>query len=184
MRPFFKAAAPAIALALLLAGCSGGGEDARDGSDAQGGQGASPGQPSTEDVIAEGTFPYREHEGEAAFEIHALTVRGELMQLDYTITPGTPESDAESDPEIWTLFGVSLTEPHIDLVDMENLRRYTVVEDENGDLLQPHPTTVLAYDEPNSFTAFFAAPRDGADTFDVYLYGMQPIMDVPVEEER
>ncbi|WP_017591308.1 hypothetical protein [Nocardiopsis potens] len=183
MRPFFKAAAPALALTLLLAGCSGG-EDAREGSDAEGDRKASPGQPSTEDVIAEATFPYHEHKGEATFQINSLTVRGELMQLDYTITPGTPGSDAESDPEIWKVFDVSLTAPHIDLVDMENLRRYTVVEDENGDLLQPHPTTVLTYDEPNSFTAFFAAPRDGAEAFDVYLYGMQPIMDVPVGEER
>ncbi|WP_017622045.1 hypothetical protein [Nocardiopsis chromatogenes] len=184
MRPAVKAAAPALVVALALAGCSGNNRD-KDPEDGGGGEdAASASQISTDEVIAEGTFPYAEHKGEAKIEVNGLTVRGDLMQLDFTLTPGTPSSDADSSPSIFNQLDASTSGSHISLVDMENLLRYEVVRDEDGEYLQPHVNTELTYDEPHVLTAFFAAPREETSAFDVYFYGFDPIMDVPVQEER
>ncbi|GAA1097983.1 hypothetical protein [Nocardiopsis composta] len=181
MRPFFKAAVPAFALALLLAGCSGG-EDAREGSQEQGdgaGQG-SPGTVEAGEAIAEGTFSYPELDGEITFEIHSLQARGDLMQMDYSITPEEPASDAPSSPYLRSLLGAG-TGANIYLIDMENLLRYETVADEDTEQLEPDPwETAIPYGEKTTLTAFFAAPRDGMKAADVYFYGFQPIMNVPV----
>lgn len=186
MRPTTKAAVPVVVLALALAGCSSNNrdKDADGGGGQDGGTAAEPSQVSTDEVIAEATFPYHDHKGEAEIEVNGLAVRGDLMQLDYTLTPGTPTSDARSNPTIFRVLDAPTTRSHISLVDMENLLRYEVVEDEDGDHLQPHINTELTYDEPHVLTAFFAAPREETAAFDVYFYGFEPIMDVPVQEEQ
>ncbi|MDA2813736.1 hypothetical protein O4J56_24035 [Nocardiopsis sp. RSe5-2] len=182
MRPAVKAAAPALVVALALAGCSANSRDKAPEDGGGGGAAASPSQVSTDEVIAEGTFPYNEHKGEVKIEVNGLTVRGDLMQLDYTLTAGTPSSDADRRPNLTTI-GASTSGSQIWLVDMENLLRYKVVEDEAGGYLQPSVTTDITYDEPTVLTAFFAAPREEATAFDIYFYGFDPIMNVPLQEE-
>ncbi|MDA2807522.1 hypothetical protein [Nocardiopsis suaedae] len=181
MRPAVKAAVPVFVLALALAGCSGNNRDKDPEEDGGGGAASSPSQVSTDDVIAEGTFPYHEHKGEVKIEVNGLTVRGDLMQLDYTLTPGTPSSDPASRLQLTDLDAPVLGS-HVSLVDMENLLRYHVVQDEAGIYLQPSASTELTYDEPNVMTVFFAAPREDASAFDIYFYGFDPIMDVPLQE--
>lgn len=184
MRPAVKTAVPALVVALALAGCSSNARDKDPEDGGGGGADASPSQVSTDDVIAEGTFPYNDHKGEVKIEVNGLTVRGDLMQLDYTLTPGTPSSDARKNPSIFDQLDASTQGSHISLVDMQNLLRYEVVRDEDGDHLQPSVNTELTYDEPHVLTAFFAAPREETSAFDVYFYGFDPIMDVPVQEEQ
>ncbi|RNL87010.1 hypothetical protein EFW17_02515 [Halostreptopolyspora alba] len=167
----------------MMSGCGLTGDDDGDSQEGEQNGEAENGSPvETEEVIGEGTFPYYDNKGEVTFEINGFTERGDLLQMDYTVTPGTPESDARNDPTLRNLFDAG-SGGNIHLLDTDNLRRHTVVEDESGTPLESDPwDTALPYDEPTTLTAFFASAED-METVDVYLYEFPPIMDVPVNTE-
>ncbi|GAB3498459.1 hypothetical protein [Nocardiopsis coralliicola] len=100
-----RSAAGAAAAALLLAGCSGGGGTGRE--DKAGEDEKSPSAPTGE-VVAETELSYAEYEGAAEFAVNALSVQGDLMRLDYTLTPAVPEDGTETE-SVWGLFGFSIT---------------------------------------------------------------------------
>ncbi|WP_460863037.1 hypothetical protein [Nocardiopsis coralliicola] len=146
------------------------------------GDGPGTGPVEAGEAVAEGTFPYADREGSVTFEVNAVKPRGELLQMDYTVTPETPGSDAAEDPEIYDVLGGG-DGGNIALVDMAHLKRYNSVSDEDGTTLEPDWGSPLPYDEATTFTAYFAAPRDEMTAVDVYFYGFPPILNVPVEQE-
>ncbi|ASU83660.1 hypothetical protein CDO52_13435 [Nocardiopsis gilva YIM 90087] len=184
MRTPLKASVCAVALAALLSGCGMLGGDGADEKDEKKGQGQASQEPGTapkaDNVIGEATFDYHGGKGEVKFEINSLTVRGDLLQMDYTVTPGKPSSGAMRNPYVRKLFDVGHGES-AHLIDMANLRRHSIVKDGNGDYLEPHPwDTDLTYGEPKQLSVIFAAPPENTEAMDVYLYDFPPIMNVPV----
>ncbi|MFC3996448.1 hypothetical protein ACFOVU_11005 [Nocardiopsis sediminis] len=176
LRSPLKAAAPALALVLLLAGCSGGGDGGNGGGDEDG---ASPGTSAeTTDVVAETTWPYQRRGGEAEAEIHALQVRGRLMQLTITVTAGDFGDEAtQSLYDLWGTFGAV---PY--LVDNANLTRHNVVYDSGTTLQGPNVVdTRLTPGEPRDLSYTFAAPPEDVETMDLYIGELPPITDVPVQ---
>jgi hypothetical protein len=174
---------PAAAVATLLAGCGPfGGSTPEEPEDEQQDTNVESGtSPDSEASIGETSMPTEY--GEVEVVINGLTERGELLQMDYTLTlaPDDPShSDAQS---VRRLFGAGHGE-NMYLVDTHNLRRHTVVEDDGGRSLEPHPwETDLEPDAPSTLTAYFASTED-METVDVYLYTFPPIMDVPVAKEE
>ncbi|CAM3937812.1 hypothetical protein GCM10009799_15160 [Nocardiopsis rhodophaea] len=179
MRTPLKASVCAVALAALLSGCGMfGGSDGADDKDEKKGQDQAaqdPGSaPDAEDVIGEATFT-TQYETDAKFEIHALTVRGELLQMDFSIAPERP--DGRSRLNLYNQFG-NVSE-FVYLVDTQNLRRHSIVR-ADGRLAPDIVKTHLSYDEPTQLSAIFAAPAEDTDAMDVYFYQFPPIMNVPV----
>lgn len=178
MRPPLKITTGATVLAAILSGCGLTDNDSEAGEQNDGSESGS--APDHEEVIAEETFPYQDTE--VTVEINGLSERDDLLQLNYTLTYGSPDSGNDSSSLNRALdadWGGNLY-----LVDTENLRRHTVVEPESGDPLEPHPwDTELSPGEPAPLTAFFASAKDMA-AVDVYLYDFPPIMDVPVTKDE
>lgn len=179
MRTPLKVAIGATALAAVISGCGLSGDDGGDEQESEQNEEVESGSaPDAEEVIGEAEVTYEETE--ATIEINGFTERGDLLQMTYTITP---TSGSSSRPTIRNLFSANGGE-NMYLVDTANLRRHTVVEDDSGNSLEPHPwDTSLPYDEPTTLTAFFASAED-METVDVYLYDLPPILDVPVTTEE
>ncbi|MBB6172108.1 hypothetical protein HNR23_002168 [Nocardiopsis mwathae] len=181
MRTPLKTAACAVALAALLSGCGMfGGDDGGDGGGTKNdGQAAQePGSaPEAEDVVGEATFTTK-YGSDAKFEIHALRVRGELLQMDFSIAPERPKTD-NSRLNLYSQFG-NVSE-FAYLVDTRNLRRHSIVRDGGNDRLAPDIVkTSLSYDAPTRLSIIFAAPEEDTEAMDVYFYEFPPIMNVPV----
>ncbi|MFC4563490.1 hypothetical protein ACFO4E_16615 [Nocardiopsis mangrovi] len=175
MRSPLKAAAPALALVFLLAGCSDGGGGGNGGSE---GESASPETSSgATEVVAEITWPYQKREGEAEAEVHALQVRGRLMLLTITVTPGEfGDNRTESLYDLWGTFGAV---PH--LVDNANLTRHNVVLDSDNTAQAPDVVdTSLTVGEPRELSYTFAAPPEDVEAMDLYISELPPVTDVPV----
>jgi predicted small lipoprotein YifL len=182
--PLMRSLSVAAAVA-LLAGCGLlGGDDSPEqdepGSEEQGAEVESGTAPDAENSLGETSFTHES--GEVELVINGLTERGELLQLDYTLTlvPGDPsQSDSQS---LRTLFDAG-SGRNMYLVDTANLRRHIVVRDDGNTALEPDPwDTELEPDQPATLTALFASAED-MEAVDVYLYKFPPIMDVPVAKE-
>lgn len=180
-RSVSAAVALTVALAVALIGCapfdkddSGSGKD--DGRSEQGlTAGAATTGPSR--TIARATFDSLAAPG-AKIEIGIVELRvtGQLAQLTLSITPRVPGSDS---PTVYEL--TKGLDPDVALIDNVNLKRYVVVKDSAGTLLQPDWIEVhLRNGQPNTETYMFAAPPQGVRTMDVVFGPWPPFRDVPV----
>ncbi|RCV56120.1 hypothetical protein DEF23_13115 [Marinitenerispora sediminis] len=168
---------PALLLAFLLAGCSGGGAPDDGGGDGQAAESTAEASGETTEVVAETVWPYQDREGEARVQVHALRVRGELAQLTLTVTAGRG-GDGQGD-NLYSLYGSVVTEPY--LVDTANLTRYNVVRDSDGIAQAPDVVdTRLVFDQPVDLSYTFAAPPDDVTAMDLYVGAFPPVTDVPV----
>ncbi|MFC7328451.1 hypothetical protein [Marinactinospora rubrisoli] len=178
MRSPVKAAAPPLLLALLLTGCAtgNGGEPDGDGG-TETAESTADASAETTEVVAETAWPYQNRNGEAEVQIHALRVRGELMQLTATVT--AEQTGDRSGDSLYRLYGYMGVQPY--LVDTANLARYNVVRDSGGTLQAPDAgNTHLTYGEPRDLSFTFAAPPEDVTAMDLYVGELPPVTDVPV----
>lgn len=172
-RHLIAPAAAAAALGLVLTGCSGG----LMGGDEPEPQGEPGKAVQADNVVGKGTWPYWSNKGKVTWEINEMRERGDLLQVTMQVTPGTPKSDAKEQPTLYRLFD-SMS---VYLVDTKNMRRHTVVADEDGTELAPDVVdTSTPYDEPTTLSYTFAAPTENVKVMDVYIGDFPPILDVPV----
>jgi len=179
----WKIAPAAVALAIALTGCLSFDKDEPKGGASTSGTGpergavgnvatAAPGE-----TIVKATFDSPAAPG-AKVEIGVVELRvtGRLAQLTLSITPRVPGSE---DTTVYYLTGSS--EPNVSLIDTVNLKRYVVVKDTSGKLLQPdYIATRLTNGRPNVQTYMFAAPPENVRTVDMTFGQWPPFRDVPV----
>ena len=178
-RRFGRAIPAAVALIVVLSGCVPFGRDGSATSDAQSERGAvgsaatvGPGK-----SIARATFDSPAAPGaKVEIGIVELRVTGRLAQLTLAITPRVPGSGS---PTVYELTGG--LDPNVSLVDNVNLKRYVVVKDSSGTLLQPDWIKVSLHNgQPNAQTYMFAAPPEAARSVDVVFGQWPPFRNVPV----
>ncbi|GAA3556479.1 hypothetical protein GCM10022419_041140 [Nonomuraea rosea] len=110
----------------------------------------------------------------AEVEVLALRRRGKLLDLVLSITAHSGDETYIS-VEDFTGTGPSA----ITLVDNVRLKRYLIVRDSAGALLQP-PYWIIKADEASVRTYTFAAPPAEVTRLDVSIGGQPPFRDVPV----
>jgi hypothetical protein len=182
VRRLVAAAAVTVASAVALSGCLSF-DKKKDESDSGGigsEQGAVGGVATTgpNKTIASATFDSPAARGTAKVEIGVVELRvtGQLAQLTLLITPRVPGNGS---PNVYELTG-SL-DPNVSLIDNVNLKRYVVVKDSVGTLLQPDWIgTHLRNEQPNPQTYMFAAPPETVRTVDVVFGQWTPFRNVPV----
>jgi hypothetical protein len=178
-RMFPAAAALTITLAVALTGCAPFDKDDSGKSDAHPEQGLNVGGATTgpSRTIVQATFDSPAAKGaKVDIGIVELRVTGQLAQLTLSITPRVPGSDSVT---VYELTGG--LDPNVSLIDNINLKRYVVVKDSAGTLLQPDWILVhLRNGQPNSETYMFAAPPEGVRTVDVVFGQWPPFRNVPV----
>jgi hypothetical protein len=110
----------------------------------------------------------------AEVEVLALRRRGKLLDLVLSITAHSGDETYISVQD-FTGTGPSA----ITLVDNVRLKRYLIVRDSAGALLQP-PYWIIKADEASVRTYTFAAPPAEVTRLDVSIGGQPPFRDVPV----
>lgn len=126
------------------------------------------------EVVAEAEWGYENEEGNAAVEVHALRIHGDLMDLHLTITGG--EDTGGSKETVQHLLGT----PDPYLVDSANANRHRVIEDASGSPVNSSRYTDLPPGEPRDITFTFPAPPESVEVMDLYAYDEPPVRDVPV----
>ncbi len=190
MRVVRRGVAGAAVVALLLTGCSGGGDSddagakAEPGASASGKGGESGAGVESFDAgkaLVEQTVPVPERPGdEVTLGVLSLEVKDRVMLLRLAVTPMFA---SRSDDDVISQFSsTDQTTFRPRLVDVENLKEYSVIKGDDGrdwassDLNNKarNGTPMLAY-------AYFAAPEDDIEEIDVRVTDFWPTFtDVPI----
>lgn len=158
-------------------------EDEGDGGDGDsGGAGVEDGdldEVLVEQTVAQPGAP----DDTATIGVRSLRVEGEVMVLELAVTP---DFASVSDGDTVSLYEIfSTVDGTFDptLLDRVNLKRYSIVEADNGlDYASDPVYTAAGNGESVRAFAVFAAPEDDVDVIDVVLADPWPAFtDVPVE---
>jgi hypothetical protein len=112
--------------------------------------------------------------------VTGLQVDGELATLSVSYTMHSPEAAPDTSYSLYELNGQSPL--YVSLVDPVNLKRYTVVEDSDGQSLQTNAVrTDVPLDASATAQYTFAAPPPDVMEIDVSIGDWPAFRDVPIQ---
>lgn len=138
--------------------------------------------PDDEDLVAEDVFPTLDSEDEKVrVGIESIVVTDDTMELRMLFSPEENVDELRFVDITRNMYSTV----DVNLIDRENLKIYSVLEEiDGGGLYQSPSDTKARTGETVGFQIFYPAPEDGIDTVDVDLGTSLPIFeDVPLTFE-
>jgi hypothetical protein len=175
-----------VAVGVLVTGCASSGDgDEHATTRAPASTGSSSAPRSSGKPLASETGETAVYPG-GKVDIDAMSMRvsegGKLMVLTLRFTPHLP-AGSEDRPRIYDLIGqtpLKSFEPA--LVDTVNLKRYSVVkDDQENELKSDDISTVIANNHSGLATYTFAAPPANVTEMNVHVDPWQPFSTIPVQ---
>jgi len=171
---------------LFLAGCGSEQEavsDQDDSSQAQdSGDPVEATWPDDDDLVAEDVFPTLDSEDEKVrVGIESIVVADDTMELRMLFSPEENVDELRFVDITRNMYSTV----DVNLIDRENLKSYSVLEEiDGGGLYQSPSDTTARTGETVGFQIFYPAPEDDIDSIDVDLGSSLPIFeDVPLTFE-
>lgn len=138
--------------------------------------------PDDEDLVAEDVFPtLRSADQTVRVGIEDIIVTDDTMELRMVYTPEENLEDVRFVDVTTNMY----SSPEVALIDRENLKKYSVLEEIDGPKrYQSSDSSEARAGETVGFQVFYPAPEDDIDVIDVDLGSSLPIFeDVPLTFE-